>query len=243
MKLKIILVIFFAALPGIIFGQRTVIENKTIKENTENYEIDVTYPQVVVFYTLRNVKGMEPGINLALDSMMTDQVNAFKKEAERNTLKEGVKNIYKVEGEVFFKDHGFMSILFTNFTSFSGAAHPLTTFSSYNASAEGKLNISDLLIMDSGWPQFLSEHSIKELKKNAAKNGYRDESLIEQGAGPDAANFTVFNVSQDSLYLIFNPYQVGPYIMGSQRVAISLNDLAAFINSKGPLEYLFPISK
>jgi hypothetical protein len=240
MKLKILFAILFTALPVLLFAQEMVIEYKTIKEETDNYEINVTYPQVKFPDALMGVRDIAEDINLSIDSMMTGQINAFKQEAAGNKPGAGEKNTYKVEGDVIFKDHGFLSVLFSNFTSMSGAAHPLTTMSSFNASAgSGKVNISDLFIKDSEWLRFISDYSIKELKDNAAKNGMNDDGTIEKGAAPDAANFTVFNVNKDMLYLTFNPYQVGPGVLGAPRVTILLGDMVNYIDHQGPLAFLY----
>lgn len=240
MKLKIFLMILFAALPVLIFAQEMEIDYKTIKENTDNYEINVTYPQVKFPNSLMGVRDMAQDINLSIDSMMMSQISSFKQEAAGNKPRAGEKNTYNVEGDVLFKDHGYLSVLFSNFTSMSGAAHPLTTMSSFNATAGGgKVNISDLFIKDSEWLRFISDYAIKELKDNAAKNGMPDDGTIEKGAGPDVLNYTVFNVNKDMLYLTFNPYQVGPYVLGSPRVTILLGDMVNYIDHEGPLAFLY----
>ena len=52
-------------------------------------------------------------------------------------------------------------------------------------------------------------------------------------------NYRNWYVENDSLRIVFNPYQAGPYVMGIQTVSIALSEMTAMIDPKGPLEFMY----
>lgn len=53
-----------------------------------------------------------------------------------------------------------------------------------------------------------------------------DIEYIETGTTPTAENFQTYALQNDQLILIFPPYQVGPYALGTQFVEIPLSEIA-----------------
>ena len=119
-------------------------------------------------------------------------------------------------------------------------AHPLTTITSYNYTTDGMGPLSlNELFLGNEYLYFISAFSIKELMQYSAKEGYiNTDNLIQSGAAPDMNNFNNWVIKNDSLKIIFKPYQVGPYVMGIQTVSIPLSDMTEMIDPKGPLEFM-----
>jgi len=63
--------------------------------------------------------------------------------------------------------------------------------------------------------------------------------MITQGASPSMENFSTWSISNDNINIIFNPYQVAPYVFGIQTVSIPLSSMLKMIDPKGPLGYMF----
>ena len=109
----------------------------------------------------------------------------------------------------------------------------------YSFSSEGPLELKDLFLPNSGYLTDLSGYSMNVLNQRLKEYGMDDSKWIAEGAGPKIENYSVWNVSGDSLLITFNPYQVGPYVIGIQEVSIPFADLRDIIDPEGPLSYLY----
>jgi len=121
-------------------------------------------------------------------------------------------------------------------------AHPMTNDSSFNYStiSTGQLVLKDLFREESEYLKFISAYSQKELEAYAYSQGNENIfDMIKLGTSPDANNFKVWNIKNDSLSITFNPYQAAPYVFGIQEVKISLSEMLSMFDKTGPLEFLF----
>jgi hypothetical protein len=69
----------------------------------------------------------------------------------------------------------------------------------------------------------LSDVSRAQLTKTLGEDV--NTEYLNQGTTPEEANFENFTITGDALVLIFPPYQVGPYALGTQTVSIPLVEL------------------
>lgn len=103
-------------------------------------------------------------------------------------------------------------------------AHPnayYRTFVFDTKTGEG-LHLDDLFVSEN-YLDTLSEKSRIALKKTLGENAYVE--MLEAGTTPFADNFQNFYLSGNEFVLVFPPYQVGPYAIGTQEVRIPLSEL------------------
>ena len=62
-----------------------------------------------------------------------------------------------------------------------------------------------------------------------------NNEIINSGTAPQADNFRVFFPSEAGFKILFNEYQVAPYVAGPQEIVIPYSALKGVINSSGPL--------
>jgi hypothetical protein len=244
MKKNIPLLLIIFLLPASAFSQELNITNKIIRETNprSKYEIDVTYPQINFGPdALMGLRGMADDVNNIIDTMINKRINSFRDD----TMQTGFDTITKanslleMKNAIVNKDHDLLSIRFDIFYYYSGAAHPMTEVRTlnYGFTSTGLLELANLFEPRSNFIELISQYSIRELKDNLSRDGIDDNGWIEQGAGPDIDNFSAWNIGNDTLIIIFNAYQVGPYAIGIQEVHIPFYALRSIINPKGPLSY------
>lgn len=244
MKTVIIFLLIFC--PVISFSQQLNVTSHGYAESSlaERYSITASYPQIDFGPdALMGTRGVAMDINTEIDTLLIRQVNAFRKTigdisapcaANTSTFDMSYKTIYS--------DNGYISFLFDSFANPDCAAHPMTYNISFNYSylSKGLLTIDSLFLHDSDYLKYISDNCVKELKQKAKKNGYTNTSdMIESGASAKSENFRTFNINNESLIIIFNLYQVAPYVMGIQSVTIPLNGMKKMIDTAGPLAFLF----
>jgi hypothetical protein len=245
-KIIFIIIVFIAVhLCAVsVFAQLPNVTDKKLKEKNkrERYQITAVYPQVDFGPdALMGMRGVAGDINLAIDTVVMQQVNDFKKWA-REMKSPGTqgKSTFEMTYETV-QASSLFSFKLNVYSNPDGAAHPYVYTASVNycPASVGLLNISSLFLPDSPYLKYLSDYSVKLLKAHAKDVGVTNiDDMITHGAGPDAENFKVFNVSKDSLLLMFNPGQAGPSVMGIQTVSIPLSGMKDIIDPKGPLEGL-----
>ncbi|HQY21987.1 MAG TPA: RsiV family protein, partial [Ignavibacteria bacterium] len=113
-----------------------------------------------------------------------------------------------------------------------------TTFN-YSTSGEGPLSFSSLFKKDIDYLNYITTICIKDLSLRLNDKDEDNTDMILDGASADEKNFTNWSVKDDTLTIIFNPYQVAPYVYGMQDVGIPLSELMTYLDSEGPLSYMF----
>lgn len=173
-------------------------------------------------------------------------IKRFKDEVygmQNNTAMNGMGSSLEITGSASVISGTVLSAQMKEFSAVIGMAHPVTLIHSYNYSIiydSLLLNIADLFRSGSDYLKFISDYCIASLRENAMKNGYTNiDEMITDGASPDINNFCVWNLTEDSLILTFNPAQAAPYVFGIQTVPIPLSSMTDIINPEGPLSFMF----
>lgn len=219
---------------------------KSIQDSSTElrYSINANYPQVDFGKeALMGVRGIASDINNSLDTTVSGIIKNFKaavsdmpSEASREN-----ESLLDITGKGWISNSSLFSVEMTVFNYVAGMAHPITTVTGFNydINGAGPFSISDLFIKSSEYLNFISAVSIRQLTEHAGKEGYDNiREMILEGASADVKNFNNWFVENDSLTIIFNPYQVGPYVMGIQTVSIPLSEMTSMIDPKGPLSFM-----
>lgn len=228
-------------------AQTMNVEYKTISDNNSEmqYTVTATYPSINFGPdALMGVRGIEQDINNFFDKTINGIIQNFIKQVSDLPEKtiNGTGSSLQITGQGWISNGTLFSSELTTFNNVAGMAHPMTTKSAFNFlnNGEGPLKLSDLFLSDTDYPKYISDYCINNLRTYAQKEGYTNiDDMIVGGASPDAKNFSEWTIKNDSLNIIFNPYQVAPYVFGIQTVSIPLSSMTTLIDPKGPLSFMF----
>jgi hypothetical protein len=124
------------------------------------------------------------------------------------------------------------SYVFTIYQDTMGA-HPNGTYQTFtfdNASGN-QLTLADLFLPNSGFLQRLSSMARQTLPQTIANEEQADVSqvdgsMIDAGTEPTTDNFSNFYLTNGQLVIVFPPYQVGPYALGTVLFPIPLSQIS-----------------
>jgi hypothetical protein len=117
-----------------------------------------------------------------------------------------------------------ISFVFTIYEDTMGA-HPNASYRTFTFDTETgeELLLSDLFF-SANYLDFLSENSRAHIKERLG--GDVNSEYLEGGTTPDAPNFQHFYLTDTELVIIFPPYQVGPWAIGTQLARFPKETLA-----------------
>lgn len=209
---------------------------------SKRFDISVKYPEVDFGpEALMGIRGIASDINYGVDTLWNNRVTEFKYElknisADAPCAKE--TSSLNIEYKTVYNDNTVFSFSFETFSAPSCANHPynfVTTFN-YSALSVGTFLFSDIFLKDKPYLKFVSDYCRNELKERAKKDGLENVNQnIEEGTAPVDNSFSVFNVTKTELVITFNPYRVGPWIWGIQKVTIPYSKMKDLIDPKGPV--------
>ena len=217
-------------------------KNKKLK-----YEVDVSYPQLS-----GSVDPNFEKFNQTVRGAMLKKVADFKREMAPSAEEEAAPDTgsgatdestgsdISVGYEVALAKDDLISVDFTVGTYSAGAAHPnsYTDVVNFDLKNGRQLKLAELFTPGSKYIGTLATYCIQDLKKQnkaPGADGMLDDEWIQKGAGPDADNYENWAITRKGLAITFDPYQVGPYAAGPQRVLVPYSALKEIIKPDGPL--------
>lgn len=207
-------------------------EPQTVMEHAQFYDIEAAYPAETLLLASAGAKADATAI-ASMKAFIDKTVSDFKREGNfANLTKEdlqimgyddGRKQALAIEYDETKGTHT-VSYAYTIYVDTFGA-HPNAFFRTFTFDTESgaELGIKDLFLPRAAYLGRLSEISRSELTKTLSTD--IDIAYLNQGTAPAAKNFQNFTINADALVLIFPPYQVGPYALGTQTVTIPLAQL------------------
>lgn len=173
-------------------------------------------------------------INAAIHQVIDGIITNFKKNLADNGSPSPMtglpltvdSNALDVTYKVFQNTPDLLSLRFSIYTNFYGAAHPLTVYQSLNYDVkQDKVLALDDVFQGNDYLTFLSDYSKKVLTAHLTKAASTPTEPDAQGLKPTADNFQIWNMTAKGLLITFPPYQVAAYVFGPQEVAIPYADL------------------
>lgn len=220
---------------------------KHIKENNKksNYQIDAEYPQAE-----GAVDNSFEKFNQEAKAVVARRISDFKKQlaeiakdevgnpTPEPTPEEGSGNSLDISYDIALAKDDLISIKYEVGSYSAGAAHPnsISTVLNYDVKNNKVLRLSDLFMPGAKYLQAVSSYCIKDLKRQSKnKDSLLDDTSIQNGAGPDAKNYTSWTITKKGLEITFDPYQVAAYAAGPQMVVVPYSALKDLIRLDGPL--------
>ncbi len=195
---------------------------KTIKEdNNLEYMLDIEYPEII---------GIENSdIQAEINEKIKDDIDNSSEEFKKNVSEFAAEDIPVEQKSGLWIRYKYyqplektVSILINKSDYYKGAAHPNNNDFTYNFNLNtgDVIELGDLFVSGSDYLKDISDYVIGELD-----NRFKEYGWFREGALPDEKNYKYFIISKDFITFIFNPYQVGPYVIGVVEVNILNKDL------------------
>lgn len=216
----------------------TVDEPKTITETGTYHEIQAQYPAATALRRSAGPAADEATVAL-LKEFATNQIDAFKERSGLQTLTEADIESMDLGGErklvlaITYKSHlsaSTVSYVFILYEDTLGA-HPngyYRTFT-FDRATGTALNLDDIFNDDVDFLTVLSAQSRASLRATLGENASPD--MLEAGTTPHEDNFQNWYLDTGALVIIFPPYQVGPWAIGTQEVRIPKSTLAEMLKA------------
>jgi hypothetical protein len=218
-------------------------EPEQLTDSGEYYEVEASYPSAT---PLRASAGAEADARAvaSMKAFIESEIADFKKN-NVDTITPDLVEMMDLGGDrkfaldVEYEMHespATISYLFQIYAD-TGGAHPNTYYRTFtfDKGTGAELALKDLFAPGAGYLAKLSSVSRAQLPVIIASREQVsveevDTSMLTEGTKPDAASFQTFFVDGSDLVLVFPPYQVGPYVLGTVLLPVplaSLSDLLA----------------
>lgn len=196
------------------------VENRRLLRETEGE------PQVSLWYPVFG----NPLIDKDILKFIESEAKAFHEDVAEASGEDGEKpasySTWDLSGIFSVERPSDRAISITfNIYMYSGGAHGNLGIDclNYDLVNNRRLNFNDLFKDPQKALQLMSELTSKKLVRSLGEDA--DEEMIAEGTAPDPANFKNLTLTPNGLYVEFQPYQVGPWSIGPQRVELGLEEL------------------
>lgn len=180
------------------------VATSTIAETTEDYVIDVQYPQFGV-----------PAIDTQIRAIYDGSVAALKASPVVMHDMTAATNSFTGRFDKVYIGRDYISAELI-LSSYTGGAHPSTIFTGVVFDRTGKrVSLDDVLALTG---KTLPEVSTAAREQLGAKLG--DGFMFTEGADAKPENFASFVVDEDAVTFIMQQYQVAAYAAGQQYVSV-----------------------
>lgn len=132
----------------------------------------------------------------------------------------------EINYNIEFASNRVVSVLM-HYYSYTGGAHPITMYSSFNYDIEERKQIlfyGGMFKDGYDFLKFLSDYCYQDITKQYSEAGADTanfDDIVKEGTDPsEPMNFENFYFTDESLVVHFNPYEVGPYSAGHFEVNI-----------------------
>ena len=200
---------------------KLVPENVQLKSDSQYYDIDVRYPQIVGADTpgIRKInQHMKALATAKYQWPLNESKEAIRRGQERLP---GTYNSVNLDYEVSVATDSFLSIFFTGYSYGVGAAHAVQESQSlnYDLASGSELQLADLFKGGSRYLDFISEYCIEQLSATAPGQ------LNKGRLAPSAKNFENWHITSSGISFNFDACEIFACAEGDQSVEIPFSDL------------------
>jgi Protein of unknown function (DUF3298) len=185
-----------------------------IKETSANFDQEIKYPQD---FAAKNIdKIVRERINAVQNALLV-QGNLSAEVPGKSSL-----NIdYKTE----FQARDALSLVFFVATYTPGAAHPNNSVITLNFLSGQQVSLEQLFQANSDYLTQIAKFSLAAIAKKRIVN----QDWLTRGTKPTEENYKNWFFSKNGLTIVFDTYQVAPYVYGPQMVEIPKARLAKLL--------------
>jgi hypothetical protein len=208
-----------------------------IEDSGEYHQIDAYYPSQTPLKASAGVSADASAV-FAMKTFATKEVARFEdnnvaelRAEDIAVLSLGGERKYTLEVDYDFHESAdTLSYVYHMYADTLGA-HGNAYYRTFTFDKESgeELHIDDLFVSDT-YVELLSQESRSALYDTLGDNASPD--MLEAGTTPYSDNFQNFYLEGDALVLIFPPYQVGPWAIGTQEARIPRAALSSVLKAE-----------
>lgn len=210
-----------------------VINRKLVKGGNDQ-------PSVEMYYPFFDNPAVDESVKAFVDKLAKEYEKEIQDAVEPGEERPSSYGMWEMTGFYTLEKPcpDIVSITF-NIYSYSGGAHGNLVINclNYNLKSGKQLDFADLFKDPEKALLIMSEYSAKKLKTDLGEDA--DDEMIQSGTTADINNFSNLSLVPQGLFIEFQPYQVGPWSIGAQRIEMTLETLAA----AGPESDIWPTSE
>lgn len=185
-------------------------------------------PQVIIYYPKFNNKPVDEAMRAFAEEQGADYEKDIKDSLSPDEEKPSNYEMWEMAG--FYSldrpNPNVVSVTF-NIYSYSGGAHGNLFINclNYDLKTGKHIEFSDIFKNTEKALEILSQVSEQKLRTELGDEA--DEDMLRSGTAPELNNFLNLSLTPAGVDIEFQPYQVGPWSIGAQRVEVSLAELEA----------------
>lgn len=210
-------------LPTPINIDGTEIKTKSIHDTTIKYmDITATYPTTGI-----GADKVESKIRSIIQTFKDDNLISDTQQEDIPTLNrdEDMQYILNINYSTTHNNNLITHRL--DIYNFTGGAHGGNIVETYTFNNNGEqVNISDLFINPNIGIKNLSNKVITKIKSDPSYKEAIESEWFKDGTDPTVDNYATFMIEDTDIKIIFQQYQIAPYVYGNIEVTISLTELA-----------------
>lgn len=220
-------------------GGPAVGASERITENEAYHEISAEYPSVTPLRASAGAAADTAAV-AAFREFELNTIATFKEQSGLETLSEEDIEMFGLGGDRKYalgidyelrQSDETVSYIFMIYEDTLGA-HPNAYYRTFTFDADtgNGVQIGNLFTPGADYLSVLSETSRESLRESLGENASTD--MLEAGTTPDEDNFQNFYLDGEALVIIFAPYQVGPWAIGTQEVRIPRSELSTILQAE-----------
>ncbi len=114
--------------------------------------------------------------------------------------------------------------------AFTGGAHGGNFVETFTYTPDEKLlSINDLFIDSTKGLELVSKKTVDYIKNNPDYADGLPTAWFDEGVAPTAENYAAYELTKDTLVIIFQQYQALPYVYGNIEIPIKLTELSTVL--------------
>ncbi|KND50013.1 MAG: hypothetical protein AB203_03430 [Parcubacteria bacterium C7867-008] len=215
---------------------------QTITDNSQYYEIKATYPASTLLKQTTSERADTEAVSI-MKTFVEQEIARFKdngnfanltqEDIQIQGLGNGRKYTLDAEYQTYQGKHTVSYVYTINLDTLGAHGNSYYRVFTFDTAAGQSLELDDLFVSNSGYLEKLSNISRVDLPGViSAKFGESpDMEDIKSGTTADAENFQSWYIEGTNLVLIFPPYQVGPYTIGTTLLPIQLSRLGDMLKA------------
>lgn len=211
------------------------VEEVSLKEETEDYIFDVTYPVVSGFEDdklqtslNRNIEGLTSDMTVEIATMAKEDKAAFEKDGF------DFNQYYYDSGYSIVRNTSDIFSLRIDTHIYTGGAHGMHELVCFNLDLDSsKELILDDLFKD---PEKAKEYMVSDIESKIAEESKKPDSDPEKILYFEDAEVSLdhvpFSIGQDRLEFYFQSYDIAPYASGMPMFSFTFDELSEFLKDK-----------
>lgn len=117
--------------------------------------------------------------------------------------------------------------------AFTGGAHGGNFVETYTFNKDEKLlSINDLFVDPAKGLDLVSKKTVEYINNNSDYKDGLPTDWFDQGTAPTLENYSAFELTKDTLVIVFQQYQALPYVYGNIEIPIALVDLSSVLKQE-----------